>query len=218
MLRSRLVRTTVVLALVVIPLSLFTGRGLAVVGPEYRVLFGPIGVGAGQGARVNVYAIGNPNDLPWEFAVRIFNTRGELVQQRETSVGYGPASFEAPQFGFFRQRSDRAIAEVAAQQINFLQLIAKSEAGDAGVSNICLPKHLEHTQLAQLSQRFQGAVRDSAAHDQLSQLRHMSEMLQPFVRQPFRAVEIERCDLIQLRDDAQIVVADKTRRVNTRKS
>jgi hypothetical protein len=95
MLRSRLVRTTVVLALVVIPLSLFTGRGLAVVGPEYRVLFGPIGVGAGQGARVNVYAIGNPNDLPWEFAVRIFNTRGDVVQQREFRVAPGAiGSFE----------------------------------------------------------------------------------------------------------------------------
>ena len=95
MLRSRLVRTTVLLALLVIPLSLFTGRGLAVVGPEYRVLFGPVGVGAGQGARVNVYAVGNPNDLPWEFAVRIFNTRGDVVQQREFRVAPGViGSFE----------------------------------------------------------------------------------------------------------------------------
>ena len=75
MLRSRLVRTTVV-ALLAIPLSLFGARGLAIVGPSTKVLFGPIGVGAGQGARVNVYVIGNPNESPWEFAVRIFNRRG----------------------------------------------------------------------------------------------------------------------------------------------
>ena len=44
---------------------------------------------------MNVYAIGNPNDLPWEFAVRIFNTRGDVVQQREFRVAPGAiGSFE----------------------------------------------------------------------------------------------------------------------------
>ena len=95
MFRSRLVRTTVVLALLAIPLSLFGPRGLAIVGPEYKVLFGPIGVGAGQGARVNVYVIGNPNESPWEFTVRIFNRRGEAVQERKFRVAPGAiASFE----------------------------------------------------------------------------------------------------------------------------
>ena len=95
MLRSRLVRATVVLALFAIPLSLFGGRALAVVGPEYKVLFGPIGIGVGQGARINVYGIGNPNESPWEFAVRIFNRRGEVVQERRFQVAPGAiASFE----------------------------------------------------------------------------------------------------------------------------
>ena len=89
MLRSRLVRATVVLALLAIPLSLFGGRALAIVGPEYKVLFGPIGIGVGQGARINVYGIGNPNESPWEFAVRIFNRRGEVVQERRFRVAPG---------------------------------------------------------------------------------------------------------------------------------
>ena len=95
MLRSRLVRATTALALLVIPLTFFTGRGLAVVGPEYRVLFGPVAVGVGQGARVNVYAIGNPDESPWEFGVRIFNPRGEVVQERRFRVAPGAiGSFE----------------------------------------------------------------------------------------------------------------------------
>ena len=95
MLRSRLVRATVVLALFAIPLSVFGGRALAIVGPEYKVLFGPIGVGVGQGARINVYGIGNPNESPWEFAVRVFNRRGEVVQERRFRVAPGAiGSFE----------------------------------------------------------------------------------------------------------------------------
>ena len=95
MLRSRLVRATVVLVLFAIPLSWFGERALAIVGPEYKVLFGPIGIGVGQGARINVYGVGNPNESPWEFAVRIFNRRGEVVQERRFQVAPAAiASFE----------------------------------------------------------------------------------------------------------------------------
>jgi hypothetical protein len=108
--RSRLVRAAAVLALFAIPPVLSGGRALAIVGPEYKVLFGPVGVGAGQGARINVYGIGNPNESPWEFAVRIFNRRAELVQERrfrvapgviasvEVSLG-GPDTFPADRLG-----------------------------------------------------------------------------------------------------------------------
>ena len=96
MLRSRLARATVVLALLAIPLSLFGGRALAVVGPEYKVLFGPIGVGVGQGVRINVYTTGTTRtagiavpDPRWEFTVKIFNTRGVVVQERRFRAATG---------------------------------------------------------------------------------------------------------------------------------
>lgn len=103
MLRSRLVRATVVLALLGIPLFLFGGRALAVVGPEYKVLFGPVGIGVGQGVRVNVYGLGRsgtggivpPPPIQSDFAVRIFNRRGDMVQERRFQVSPGViASFE----------------------------------------------------------------------------------------------------------------------------
>jgi hypothetical protein len=95
MLRSRVVRATVVLALLAIPLFLFGGRALAIQDSEDTVGFGPVGVGVGQGARVNVYVIGNPDVTPWEFVVRIFNRRGEVAQERQFRVAPGAiASFE----------------------------------------------------------------------------------------------------------------------------
>jgi len=89
MLRSCFVRATVVVALLAIPLSLFGGRALAIQDSEDKVWFGPVGIGVGQGARVNVYVVGNPNETPWEFAVKIFNRRGEVVQERQFRVAPG---------------------------------------------------------------------------------------------------------------------------------
>ena len=54
-----------------------------------RVLFGPVGIGVGQAARVNVYAIGNPNESPWLFIVRIFSRTGELVREGKFEVAPG---------------------------------------------------------------------------------------------------------------------------------
>jgi hypothetical protein len=86
MFRSRLVRATVAVTLLAIPFFVFGGRALAIQDSEDKVWFGPVGLGVGQGARVNVYGVGNPNESPWEFAVRIFNTRGEVVQERQFRV------------------------------------------------------------------------------------------------------------------------------------
>ena len=59
------------------------------------VLFGPIGVGRQEGVRVNVYAardpngISDPNDVPWDFVLRIFNHRGELAWQSRLQLAPG---------------------------------------------------------------------------------------------------------------------------------
>lgn len=51
-----------------------------------KALFGPVGAAAGQVVRVNVYGIGNPNDTPWSFLIRIFDARGTLVSERRLEV------------------------------------------------------------------------------------------------------------------------------------
>ena len=89
MLRSRRTHIAVLVALLATPLLLFNNRALAIQDSEDKVLFGPLAVGFGQAARVNVYGIGNPGTSPWEFAVRIFNRRGELAQSRRFQVAPG---------------------------------------------------------------------------------------------------------------------------------
>jgi hypothetical protein len=95
MLRSRRIQTLAVIALLAAPLFMFGDRALAIQDSEDKVWFGPVGLGVGQGARVNVYAIGNPNEIgnpndrPWDFTVRIFNRQGKAVQERTFRIGAG---------------------------------------------------------------------------------------------------------------------------------
>jgi len=86
MLRSRWIQAVVLVALLVTPLFLFGDRALAIQDSEDKVLFGPFTVGVGQAARLNVAVIGNPNELPWDFVVRVFNRRGDVVQERKFQV------------------------------------------------------------------------------------------------------------------------------------
>jgi hypothetical protein len=93
--QSRWARIIAVIALFAIAGLRFGDRALAIQDSEDKVLFGPIGVGAGQGARVSVYAIGNPDTVPWDFTVRIFNRRGDMVRERKFQVAPGViGSFE----------------------------------------------------------------------------------------------------------------------------
>ena len=92
----RSLRTHAVLALALsVPLFMFGDRVLAVQDPDFRVLFGPVGIAPGERALVNVYAIGNPNDvgnpneIPWDFVVRVFDTRGKLVQEQKLQLAAG---------------------------------------------------------------------------------------------------------------------------------
>jgi hypothetical protein len=95
MLRSRLVRAFVVFALLAAPPFLFSHRALAVQDPDYRILFGPVGITPGERALVNIYAIGNPdeignpNEFPWTFVVRVFDPRGRVVQEQKLQLATG---------------------------------------------------------------------------------------------------------------------------------
>jgi hypothetical protein len=92
-----------VVALLATGWFLLGDRALAIQDSEDKILFGPLGVGAGQGARINVYGLGPsslggtvpPPTVPWEFTVRVFNRRGDVVQERQFQVASGAiASFE----------------------------------------------------------------------------------------------------------------------------
>ena len=89
MLRSRWIHTAVMVTLLATPLFLFGDRALAIQDSEDKVLFGPFGIATGQRALVNVYAIGNPNETPWNFVVRLFDRRGTLVQERPLQLAAG---------------------------------------------------------------------------------------------------------------------------------
>jgi hypothetical protein len=87
MLHSRWTRTLAALTLLSAPL-LFAGRALAIQDSEDKVWFGPVGIAPSERVLLSVYAIGNPNekgvrdDTPWRFAVRVFDPRGALVEER----------------------------------------------------------------------------------------------------------------------------------------
>jgi hypothetical protein len=95
MLRSRRTQGAVLVALLATPLFLFSHRALAVQDSEDKVWFGPVGITPGERALVNIYAIGNtdtignPDIVPWNFVVRVFDRRGTLVQERRLQLAPG---------------------------------------------------------------------------------------------------------------------------------
>ena len=94
MLHSRWTRAMAVLALLATPF-LFADRALAIQDSEDKVWFGPVGITPGERALVNIYAIGNPNEIgnpdetPWYFVVRAFDRRGTLVSERRLQLAPG---------------------------------------------------------------------------------------------------------------------------------
>ena len=94
MLRSRRIAAVVVLALSV-PLFMFGDRALAIQDSEDKVWFGPVGITPGERALVNIYAIGDPDivgdadETPWNFVVRVFDRRGRVVQEQKVQLAPG---------------------------------------------------------------------------------------------------------------------------------
>jgi hypothetical protein len=82
-----------VIALLATPLFLLGDSALAIQDSEDKVWFGPVGITPGERALVNVYSIGNPigdpNERPWTFAVRVFNRRGEVIQNERLQLATG---------------------------------------------------------------------------------------------------------------------------------
>jgi hypothetical protein len=74
---------------------LFGNRAFAIQDSEDKVWFGPVGITRAERALVNIYAIGNPNEIgnpdetPWNFLVRVFDRRGTLVSERRLQLAPG---------------------------------------------------------------------------------------------------------------------------------
>jgi hypothetical protein len=92
--RSRPIRAALALVLFA-PLCMFGGRAFAIQHSEDTMWFGPVGITPGERAVVNIYAIGttdqigDPNETPWTFVVRAFDSRGKVVQERRLQLGRG---------------------------------------------------------------------------------------------------------------------------------
>ncbi len=85
----RLLRNSAVIALLAIVMFSSGGRAATIQGTEGTVLLGPIGVAKNEALRLNIYAIGDQEHVPWEFVVRIFNTRGEVGVERRFTLAPG---------------------------------------------------------------------------------------------------------------------------------
>jgi hypothetical protein len=92
---TRWIRVTAAFALFALGLFLYGDRAMAIQDSEDKVWFGPVGITPGERALVNIYAvgdpneIGNPNETPWNFVVRVFDRRGTLVQERRLQLAAG---------------------------------------------------------------------------------------------------------------------------------
>ena len=93
--QSRWIRLAAAIAAIGVSLFWHGERAMAIQDSEDKVWFGPVGITPGERALVNVYAIGdpdiigNPNERPWNFVVRIFDRRGQIVQERRLQLAAG---------------------------------------------------------------------------------------------------------------------------------
>ena len=93
--RSRWIRVTAMFAVLGFALFRFGDRAGAIQDSEDKVWFGPVGITPGERALVNIFAVGNPNEIgnpdetPWDFVVRVFDRRGTMIQERRLQLAPG---------------------------------------------------------------------------------------------------------------------------------
>ena len=85
----RVLRHSALVALLAIVMFSSGGRAATLQGIAGTVRLGPIGVAKNEALRLNIYAIGDQEHFPWDFVVRIFNTRGEVGVERRFTVAPG---------------------------------------------------------------------------------------------------------------------------------
>src|SRR5260370_2923989 len=88
---------------------------------------------------------------------------GEVVQRRQTGVGYVSAGFEVPQLGFSGERPDNAVTQRGTQQIHALQLFAECKVRESFVRDASMMLEVKLADLGQLAKYRKPLVRDVAA-------------------------------------------------------
>jgi hypothetical protein len=88
----RLMRSLALIALLAVVMFWSGDRAAAIQGRAGKVRFGPISVAKSEAVRLNIYAVGDAENTPADFVLRIFNTRGEVGGERRLSVAPGVTS------------------------------------------------------------------------------------------------------------------------------
>jgi len=89
---SRLARLPVLPALT-LAVFLWSSQPAFAIRNSEMALFGPVGIARGQILRISTYGIGNPNDLPWTFLVRVLDADGAPVTERRLELRPGVTGF-----------------------------------------------------------------------------------------------------------------------------
>lgn len=85
----RLLRHAALVALLATTMFSSGGRASTTQGTEGTVRLGPVGVAQDEALRLAVYAAAETVHVPWDFVVRIFNTRGEVALERRFTLAPG---------------------------------------------------------------------------------------------------------------------------------
>ena len=91
--RSRWIRVTAMFAVLGFALFRFGDRAGAIQDSEDKVWFGPVGITPGERALVNIFAVGNPNEIgnpdetPWDFVVRVFPAANHVLRRLPLAAG-----------------------------------------------------------------------------------------------------------------------------------
>ena len=141
----------------------------------------------------------------------------EVVQEGKAGIRHESPTTEAPEPGFPLQRLDGAVACRRTHQVHALELIAKSQIGNACIRDTRLPRHFECSEVRQMAERLQSAIGELAAgilaQIQMLQLRHPAQMEQPVVSEFPRPAQAQAGDMIELGDARQHSVRHQPVRV-----
>src|SRR5438067_1872251 len=82
----------------------------------------------------------------------------EIMQEWQAGIGDQLAATEVAQFGFALQCLDGAIAGGRSHQVYALELITKSQVGNAGIGDAALPCQLECLKIGKMLQNFEPTI------------------------------------------------------------
>ena len=108
-----------VLAASTIAAVLWGSSSLSAIRGGVLAVFGPVGITRGQVLRLNVAAIGNPNDMPWTFHARVLDAAGDVVMERRLELRPGVSGSFEVRFGEGQDLPANARRVLRAEVVGF---------------------------------------------------------------------------------------------------